>query len=199
MSIVAKNLAKILARVKDAANLHKAKIPVRLCAVSKTKPLVDLQAAYDVGQRHFGENYVQELVSKAPDMPADVLWHFIGKLQSNKCKHVATIKNLFLVETIDKTSLAKALDKACKKVGRPTKLNVLVQVRDACLLSNSHIFIFFFQLSASYMLLLQVNTSGEESKSGAADLETALEIVQYINDECSALQFKGYFLIQGHV
>merc|ERR1719231_779085 len=57
-----------------------------LVAVSKTKPLELLQAAYDAGQRSFGENYAQELIEKAPLMPSDVRWHFIGHLQSNKAK-----------------------------------------------------------------------------------------------------------------
>ena len=53
----------------------------RLVAVSKTKPLAALREAYDAGQRAFGENYVQELLDKAPAMPANVQWHFIGHLQ----------------------------------------------------------------------------------------------------------------------
>ena len=57
---------------------------VRLVAVSKTKPVEALREAYDAGQRVFGENYVQELLDKAPQMPADVAWHFIGHLQTNK-------------------------------------------------------------------------------------------------------------------
>ena len=129
MSSVARNLASVLAKIKDVVATHSVKVPVRLCAVSKTKPVEALKLAYDEGQRHFGENYVQELVTKAPLMPDDVQWHFIGNLQSNKCKFVAGIKNLALVETVDKPSLAKALNKACVKVGRPDPLNVLVQVR----------------------------------------------------------------------
>jgi hypothetical protein len=62
------------------AHKHKNTQP-RLVAVSKTKPLAALQEAYDAGQRAFGENYVQELLDKAPAMPADVQWHFIGHLQ----------------------------------------------------------------------------------------------------------------------
>ena len=57
---------------------------MQLVAVSKTKPVELLRVAYDAGQRHFGENYVQEMVDKVPQLPADVHWHFIGTLQSNK-------------------------------------------------------------------------------------------------------------------
>ena len=62
---------------------------VNLVAVSKTKPVADLQEAYEAGQRDFGENYVQELVDKVPVLPNDIRWHFIGNLQSNKVKYIA--------------------------------------------------------------------------------------------------------------
>jgi uncharacterized pyridoxal phosphate-containing UPF0001 family protein len=55
-------------------------------AVSKTKPVSVIQEVYDSGHRHFGENYVQELLEKAPQLPADIQWHFVGHLQSNKAK-----------------------------------------------------------------------------------------------------------------
>ncbi len=60
--------------------------PPLLLAVSKTKPLPLLQAAYDAGQRHFGENYAAEIIDKCVSMPSDVKWHMIGHLQSNKVK-----------------------------------------------------------------------------------------------------------------
>src|SRR5580658_7120804 len=59
---------------------------VQLVAVSKTKPAADILAVYDMGQRDFGENYVQELVDKQRELPADIRWHFIGHLQTNKVK-----------------------------------------------------------------------------------------------------------------
>ena len=57
-----------------------------LVAVSKTKPVEDISALYDLGQRDFGENYVQELIEKQAKLPQDIRWHFIGHLQSNKIK-----------------------------------------------------------------------------------------------------------------
>jgi uncharacterized pyridoxal phosphate-containing UPF0001 family protein len=57
---------------------------ITLVAVSKTKPAEDIQILYDLGHRHFGENYVQELIEKADSLPKDICWHFIGHLQSNK-------------------------------------------------------------------------------------------------------------------
>jgi PLP dependent protein len=58
----------------------------RLVAVSKTKPAAALQECYDAGQRHFGENYMHEVLEKAPALPKDIKWHFIGHLQSNKVR-----------------------------------------------------------------------------------------------------------------
>ncbi|MGB3007224.1 MAG: YggS family pyridoxal phosphate-dependent enzyme, partial [Chitinophagaceae bacterium] len=62
---------------------------VTLVAVSKTKPVEDIQELYNLGQRDFGENYVQELVDKAAQLPNDIRWHFIGHLQTNKVKLIA--------------------------------------------------------------------------------------------------------------
>ncbi|MBL0316252.1 MAG: YggS family pyridoxal phosphate-dependent enzyme [Flavobacteriales bacterium] len=62
---------------------------VQLIAVSKTKPISDIQEAYDAGQRAFGENYVQEVSDKQQQLPTDIKWHFIGHLQSNKVKYLA--------------------------------------------------------------------------------------------------------------
>ena len=72
----------------------------RLIAVSKTKPVALLMEAYEAGQRDFGENYVNEIVEKAPLMPKDVRWHFIGHLQSNKCGNILISRFLFLILTI---------------------------------------------------------------------------------------------------
>lgn len=85
-----------------------------LVAVSKTKPVEDIQALYDAGQRDFGENYVQELVDKQARLPEDIRWHFIGHLQSNKVKYLAPFVHLIhgvdsgkLLQTIDKQGAAK--------------------------------------------------------------------------------------------
>ena len=100
-------------------------------AVSKTKPVALLQEAYDAGQRSFGENYVQELVDKAPQMPADVSWRFIGKLQSNKAKAlVQGVPSLAVVETVDTVKLADKLQNAVAALDppRPDPLGIMVQV-----------------------------------------------------------------------
>ncbi|HTO35420.1 MAG TPA: YggS family pyridoxal phosphate-dependent enzyme [Flavobacterium sp.] len=89
---------------------------VTLVAVSKTKPVSDLMEAYNAGQRIFGENYVQELVDKQPLLPDDVEWHFIGHLQSNKVKYIASFVSL--IHGVDSLKLLKEIDKQAKKHNR---------------------------------------------------------------------------------
>lgn len=95
----------------DALNSIRTEIPnhVTLVAVSKTKPISDIQDAYDLGVRDFGENRVQELVEKHGELPEDINWHAIGHLQTNKAKQVANISHL--VHAVDSTRLFDALSK----------------------------------------------------------------------------------------
>jgi len=108
---------------------------------------------FEAGHRHFGENYIQEICDKAPVLPKDIKWHFIGNLQSNKIKQlVEKVESLYMVETVDRVKIAQTLDKCWANAARDHKLNVLVQV----------------------------NTSTEESKSGVATLQECEEVVKYI-------------------
>jgi PLP dependent protein len=100
---------------------------VTLVAVSKTKPAEDIQALYNLGQRHFGENYVQELVSKQEALPDDICWHFIGHLQSNKVKYIAPF--VHLIHGVDSASLLKEINKQAGKINRT--INCLLQVHIA--------------------------------------------------------------------
>lgn len=104
--------------IQTQLNLVRAQIPeqVTLIAVSKTKPVSDLQAAYDAGQRHFGENKVQEMVEKAAQLPADIHWHLIGHLQTNKVKYMAAF--VHLIHGVDSLKLLQEIDKQAKKAGR---------------------------------------------------------------------------------
>lgn len=98
---VQSNYASIQAKVGAAVSLRGGAEPAQLVVVSKTKPARLLHAAYDVGARRFGENYLQELCDKVGQLPGDVQWHFIGHLQSNKAKKlVAEVPNLAVVETV---------------------------------------------------------------------------------------------------
>jgi PLP dependent protein len=87
-----------------------------LIAVSKTKPVEDIQALYDLGQRDFGENYVQELVDKYHQLPKDIRWHFIGHLQSNKVKYIASF--VHLIHGVDSENLLKEINKQGAKNNR---------------------------------------------------------------------------------
>jgi pyridoxal phosphate enzyme (YggS family) len=97
---------------------------VMLVAVSKTKPAEDIKALYDQGQRDFGENYVQELVDKQPQLPPDIRWHYIGHLQSNKVKYIAPFVNL--IHGVDSFKLLKEINKQAQKQNR--SINCLLQV-----------------------------------------------------------------------
>ncbi|KAJ2844076.1 hypothetical protein GGI22_006999 [Coemansia erecta] len=138
----------------------------RLVAVTKYKPASDIQAAYELGQRHFGENYVQELCEKADALPKDIQWHFIGRLQSNKCKLLAAIPNLWAVETVESASKAQKLDEAWRAVGYSHPLNIYVQV----------------------------NTSKEESKGGV-EMHEAEGVVRSIVNTCRNLRVLGLMTI----
>lgn len=104
--------------IAEALNTLKAEIPdeVTLVAVSKTKPVEDLQIAYDTGQRIFGENKVQELAEKYEVLPKDIEWHFIGHLQSNKVKYIAPFVSM--IHAVDSLKLLKEINKQAKKNDR---------------------------------------------------------------------------------
>jgi PLP dependent protein len=100
---------------------------VKLVAVSKTKPISQLQELYNFGQRDFGENYVQELVEKQKQLPDDVNWHFIGHLQSNKVKFIASF--VHLIHGVDSMNLLKEINKQAAKNNRI--INCLLQIHIA--------------------------------------------------------------------
>ena len=147
----------------------------RMVAVTKSKPIEDIVHAYKQGQRHFGENFVQELVIKSqhPMLVGcdDICWHFIGHLQRNKCNNLVSSPNLWAVETVDSERLASTLDNSWKKIHTDRKLNVFVQI----------------------------NTSGEESKHGC-ERDAAPALVRHIIEQCDSLKFCGLMTIgkSGH-
>jgi pyridoxal phosphate enzyme (YggS family) len=103
---------------------HSLPANVTLVAVSKTKPNEMLMEAYDAGQRDFGENYVQELVDKHEQLPKDINWHFIGHLQSNKVKYIASF--VHLIHGIDSVKLLEEINKQAQKNNRV--INCLLQI-----------------------------------------------------------------------
>lgn len=100
---------------------------VALIAVSKTKPVTDILELYNLGQRDFGENYVQELADKAAQLPGDIRWHFIGHLQTNKVKLIASFVQL--IHGVDSLKLLKEINKEAEKSNRI--IDCLLQVHIA--------------------------------------------------------------------
>jgi pyridoxal phosphate enzyme (YggS family) len=100
---------------------------VELIAVSKTKPISDLLEAYDAGQRAFGENKIQEMVTKWEQMPKDIQWHMIGHVQSNKVKYMAPF--VHTIHAVDSIKLLKEIQKQAAKNERI--INCLIQIRIA--------------------------------------------------------------------
>ena len=107
--------------------LFKKSIPenVKIIAVSKTKPIKKIKQIYDLGHRDFGENKVQELVKKHEDLPNDINWHLIGKLQRNKVKYIAPF--IHLIHSVDSERLLSRINKEGDKNNRI--INVLLQIK----------------------------------------------------------------------
>ncbi len=107
----------------------KSQIPssVKLVAVSKTKPVSDILAAYYSGQKCFGENRVQELLNKKDHLPADIEWHFIGHLQSNKVRYIVPF--ISMIQSVDSFKLLKTIEAEALKVKR--RVDCLLQVHIA--------------------------------------------------------------------
>ncbi len=110
MMTIAENIKDIKSNIPD----H-----VQLVAVSKTKPNSDIIQAYEAGQRIFGENKVQDLSKKYEELPKDIKWHFIGHLQTNKIKYIASFVSL--IHGVDSLKLLKAINKEAKKNDRKIK------------------------------------------------------------------------------
>jgi len=132
--------------------------------------------AYNAGQRYFGENYAQELMSKAKELPKDIKWHFIGPLQSNKAaalvKNVG-LKQLACIETISTMKLANKLNNAVASVNEESSE----------------------EDGEKLGIYIQVNTSGEDSKSGVNNVEDCISLVKDIMSACTNLRIDGLMTI----
>lgn len=168
---IAANLKTVQAAMTEAASSRASQAPNRmptLVAVTKTKSVLMIKRAYDAGQRHFGENYVKELLHKAKDVDLaklcpDIKWHFIGHLQKNKISQLMNCPRLYMVETISSYEVADSFQ---KKMKGDSILNAMIQV----------------------------NTSGEESKSGILPDQCA-DFAQHIVNNCPKLILKGVMTI----
>ena len=115
--------------IQENYNTIKSQLPsgVELVAVSKTHPVSAIQEVYDLGQRAFGENKVQEVTEKYPLLPKDIRWHLIGHLQTNKVKYIAGF--IDTIQSVDSEKLIREIDKEAQKNNRT--INVLLQVKIA--------------------------------------------------------------------
>lgn len=118
------SIADNIKNLNQEIKLSKAK----LIAVSKTKPVEDVQEAYDAGQRLFGENQVQELVEKYEKLPKDIQWHLIGHLQTNKVKYIAPF--ISLIESVDSLKLLQEINKQAEKNNRVIDCLLQVYIAD---------------------------------------------------------------------
>ncbi len=163
MVTIAERLDNAYGRIEKAKQNCQFSETVQLLAVSKTKPITDIEAAIAAGQTQFGESYVQEAVDKVTYFKQNkaLEWHFIGPIQSNKSRLVA--ENFHWVQSVDREKIARRLNEQ-----RPTNLKPL-------------------------KVLLQVNISGDDNKSGCHPNEVDT-LAQFIND-CRQLELRGLMTI----
>ncbi|XP_069474061.1 pyridoxal phosphate homeostasis protein [Ambystoma mexicanum] len=177
-AVMSEEAAAALKAVRDRVHAAEARraqrLPAtraRLVAVSKTKPVDMVITVYKHGQRNFGENYVQELLEKSSDSKIqtscpEIRWHFIGHLQKNNINKLMAVPNLFMLETVDSIKLADKVNSSWQKKGSSERLKVMVQI----------------------------NTSGEDSKHGLPPTET-VATVDHIIKKCPSLEMVGLMTI----
>ena len=178
---VEEDISKAYESIKQASSAKP-----RLVAVSKLKPASDIQALYDIGYRHFGENYIQELVDKAQVLPKDICWHFIGNLQSNKAKTVVSGVGdaLWVIETLASEKTAGLLEKAVAARSGDGEVSQAKRLK----------------------VYIQVNTSKEDVKSGVDPLTAGssssdiadhelVKLATYIYTQCPHLHLLGLMTI----
>jgi len=158
---------------------------VQLLAVSKTKHVEEIKAVYDLGQKDFGENYVQELLEKQAQLPKDIRWHFIGHLQTNKVKFLAPF--IYMIQSVDSLKLLLEIDKHASKNQRTVR----------CLLK-----IFIAQEESKFgldeteldSLILTVNRNRQEGRfshsqiSGCMGMASMTENTSQIREEFTRLR-----------
>ena len=160
---LADNIAKLFQRVRNSAGKsQRCTDDILLLAVSKTRSCEDIRTAHACGLKHFGESYLQEALEKIPQLQdLDLVWHFIGPIQSNKTRAIAA--NFHWVQSVDRVKIARRLSEH-----RPADLPPL-------------------------QVCLQVNISGETSKSGAASTDLP-ELAREVNN-LPGLQLRGLMAI----
>lgn len=173
-----------MSTIKDNIENIKSGIPdhVQLVAVSKTKPVSDIQLAYEAGQRVFGENKVQEMVEKHAILPKDIEWHMIGHLQRNKVKYMAHFVDL--IHGVDSFKTLQEINKQAVKHGRTIKC--LLQAKIASEASK-------FGLSFAEIEAILSSTELSELKNieivGCMGMATFTSNTDQLEQEFSSLKF----------
>ncbi|KAI9741715.1 MAG: hypothetical protein M1834_000100 [Cirrosporium novae-zelandiae] len=186
------NLAETAARIKAVSPAGKT---VRLIAVSKLKPASDILSLHQPPtlsyppHSHFGENYLPEILHKSSILPRSIHWHFIGALQSNKCQPLAkSIPNLWAVESLDSIKKANLLEKGRTALVEELEKNGNQEEKKSLIESGEG------EGGKKLRVFVQVNTSGEESKSGVEPNETTA-ICNHIITSCPHLHLQGLMTI----
>lgn len=126
--MIQENLAQVRKNIEEACKKAGRDVnEVTLIAVSKTKPVSMLQEAYNAGSREFGENKVQEIMDKYPQLPSDIHWHMIGHLQRNKVKYI--VDKVCLIHSVDSLRLAEEI--SAQAVKKQAEVDILVEVNIA--------------------------------------------------------------------
>lgn len=127
--MIAENLKTIQAQIQSACNCSgRDPNEITLIAVSKTKPISALREAYEAGARDFGENKVQELIEKIPQLPDDIRWHMIGHLQRNKVKYI--IGKVALIHSVDSLRLAEEISRESVRQGVETDILIEINIAE---------------------------------------------------------------------
>lgn len=126
--MISDNIRSVEERIQAACDrAGRPREDVTLICVTKTKPVEELRQAYDAGQHIFGENRVQEIIEKYPQLPDDIQWHMIGHLQRNKVKYL--MDKAVMIHSVDSAALAQAISKEAVKAGRV--MDILLEVNAA--------------------------------------------------------------------
>ena len=162
-----------------------------LVAVSKKKSVEEIKALYDLGQRDFGENYVQELLQKQPLLPADIRWHFIGHLQRNKVKSILPFCKL--IQGVDRLELLEEINKQASKLERV--VDCLLQVHIATEESK-----FGFDSAELSAVLPVLSSYSHVRVVGLMGMASFTDNLSQVNAEFRLLkklfdQYRSYFLI----
>ncbi len=126
MSVIEDNIKEVIGDIEEAKKRQKVQADSKLIAVSKTKPVEDLRDAYAAGMRDFGENKVQEIMDKIPELPNDIRWHMIGHLQTNKVKYL--MGKVYLIHSVDTLKLAEEISKQSIKNNLTTDILIEINV-----------------------------------------------------------------------